>query len=328
MLFNLSLGTIAPCPFARSLIAVVGGAVLSTATSPSRRAANGGHVRPARSASQSLNLGPSDHETVAGQRLTSDPLSAEMANLQTFATQLKAAVITSLATPKRDPTKPAGVESWFKYYAGFSPAFARAVLSHASLHTAATVLDPWNGSGTTTYTAASLGLRSLGIDISPIANVVASAKIAHRADLAHSHGLVKQVLTNARAIRPSSTEVDAHPLRQWLHSDDVAGFLALYRTVLELLARPSQADRIDPLTATPPPLSAFFILCLLRAVRAHAGTRPSTNPTWVRPPKRRTRLRGETGYVDIRNTFQETVRTLAVPFADAPPLSGDPANVP
>ncbi|MFC7660545.1 hypothetical protein ACFQV8_34860 [Pseudonocardia benzenivorans] len=39
------------------------------------------------------------------------------------------------------------------------------------------MLDPWNGSGTTTSAAADYGVPSVGIDLNPVANVVAQARI-------------------------------------------------------------------------------------------------------------------------------------------------------
>jgi len=251
-----------------------------------------------------------------------------MSTLQSFAARLRTVTSGPLGSPKRDVTKPAGVESWFRYYAGFSPTFARSVLTHADLRSTSVVLDPWNGSGTTTYAAAALGFSSLGLDISPIANLVSSAKIAHRADLAHSEGLTRQVLTNARKRNVSAEEMEAHPLRRWLHRSDLATFLGLYRSIVDLLARPARGEAVDPLLAPPPPLAAFFLLCLLRAARTHAGVLGSTNPTWIRPPERRRRLRDETcsGYQSLGTTFKATVRALTTPFNNAPPLSGDPAH--
>lgn len=240
--------------------------------------------------------------------------------LETFATRLRSAIVESVATPKRDAAKPAGVETWFKYYAGFSPTFARAVLSSAGLTSTATVLDPWNGSGTTTHAAASLGFRAVGVDISPVANVVAAAKVANAADLAHSEGIASQVVANARSVRVAREEVEGHPLRRWMHSADVKTFLTLYRALLELLARSIHGRPVDPVVTAPPPLAAFFLLCLLGAARAHAGVQQSTNPTWVKPPARRVRLRGGTRarYTSLASTFRERVRWLTQSLDGAP----------
>ncbi|MBC1345222.1 site-specific DNA-methyltransferase, partial [Listeria welshimeri] len=55
----------------------------------------------------------------------------------------------------------------YKYYAGFSDQFVLDTLSYSDLHEM-TVLDPWNGSGTTSRIASQLGARKIvGLDINP-----------------------------------------------------------------------------------------------------------------------------------------------------------------
>jgi DNA modification methylase len=248
-----------------------------------------------------------------------------MSTLHAFAERLRVAVHEGRTTTKRDAAKPAGVDTWFRYYAGFSPTFARSVLAEAELNPTSVVLDPWNGSGTTTYSAAAMGAASVGIDISPVANLVASAKVAHVSDLAHSEGLTVQVIANAR--RRGVPPAPSHPLARWLHRVDLGDFLRLQRAILHLLARAGESP-IDPLITTPPPLAAFFLLCLLRAARLHSGLRLSTNPTWVRPPARRRRLKDSTPgrHRSLAATFKATVKALTTPFSTMPPLSGDPGH--
>ncbi|MCA1458616.1 hypothetical protein I6F35_36545 [Bradyrhizobium sp. BRP22] len=66
----------------------------------------------------------------------------------------------------------------FPYYAGFSEAFVRDVLETLKVTADQVVLDPWNGSGTTTAVAKGAGLRAIGIDINPAMAVVANARLA------------------------------------------------------------------------------------------------------------------------------------------------------
>ena len=71
------------------------------------------------------------------------------------------------------------VDSWYRYYAGYSADFVTHVLT-ALVPVASTVLDPWNGTGTTTVVAASNQRNSYGFDINPALNVVSrsSASLA------------------------------------------------------------------------------------------------------------------------------------------------------
>ena len=67
-----------------------------------------------------------------------------------------------IISPKRNKRLQTGWEGFFPYYAGYPEFFARELLQSAKLASGAVVLDPWNGSGTTTYTATSLGLAGQG----------------------------------------------------------------------------------------------------------------------------------------------------------------------
>lgn len=79
-------------------------------------------------------------------------------------------------TPKRGRQCLEGREGWFPYYAGFSEAFASSAIASCNLKGAMTVLDPWNGSGTTTSAARRLGHCAIGFDLNPVMVVVARAR--------------------------------------------------------------------------------------------------------------------------------------------------------
>ena len=83
-----------------------------------------------------------------------------------------------IRSPKRNSRAQSGWEGFFPYYAGYPETFARALLTSANLAGDAVVLDPWNGSGTTTYTASLLGLRSCGFDLNPVMIIIARGEAA------------------------------------------------------------------------------------------------------------------------------------------------------
>jgi DNA modification methylase len=58
-----------------------------------------------------------------------------------------------IPSPKRGKKIQTGWSGFFPYYAGFPESFAREIISNASLKAGAVIHDPWNGSGTTTYSA-------------------------------------------------------------------------------------------------------------------------------------------------------------------------------
>ncbi len=82
----------------------------------------------------------------------------------------------TIENPKRNNLARKGSASWYQYYAGFSPRFAKTLLESAKLNSNAVVIDNWNGSGTTTEAASVLGYKTFGFDLNPVMIVVAKAK--------------------------------------------------------------------------------------------------------------------------------------------------------
>src|ERR1700678_3726619 len=110
-----------------------------------------------------------------------------------------------------------GIESpqsrWYRYYAGFSERFARTALESARLSAEDWVLDPWNGSGTTTATAAALGLNVLGYDLNSVMVLVAKARCLYAGENSSLCPLASEVLRQARkSFDPGHDD----PLSVWL----------------------------------------------------------------------------------------------------------------
>jgi hypothetical protein len=191
---------------------------------------------------------------------------------------------------KRQPSR-SGVDSWYPYYAGFSDVFVENVLKCIPLRADATVLDPWNGSGTTTRAADRMGLRAIGFDINPVANLVASAKLARAADAQCVIGLADRITRSTTKRGPARED----PLNEWLPARFVAEYRAIERSVLADLATGRSRKPLSPLNGFLPPLAAFLILALMRAARVAARVRTTTNPTWIAPGKVRRFASGTLG---------------------------------
>lgn len=95
---------------------------------------------------------------------------------------------TALPSPKQATAERRS--SLFPYYAGYSASFVTAAIDRAGLTSSDTILDPWNGAGTTTAVAAHLGLSATGIDLNPALHLVASARLATKADAARAQLLL------------------------------------------------------------------------------------------------------------------------------------------
>jgi SAM-dependent methyltransferase len=75
-----------------------------------------------------------------------------------------------------------GWKGFYPYYAGFSLSFVENILSTSNLPINSILLDPWNGSGTSTFAAARRGYRSFGIDLNPAMLIVARARSLRAVD--------------------------------------------------------------------------------------------------------------------------------------------------
>jgi tRNA G10 N-methylase Trm11 len=184
------------------------------------------------------------------------------------------------ATTKRG-ARGVGIQTWFPYYAGFSEQWAALALGALALRNDAVVLDPWNGSGTTTRMAALMGYEAQGIDLNPVASVIASAKLANAADAEHLEGIFSQIVLNAKHLNINVRPDD--PLRAWLSRELCSAVRRLLQSTLSLLATKPDGSTVDPFTEPPPPLASLFTLCLLRAARKVARIREASNPTWFSP---------------------------------------------
>jgi len=165
-------------------------------------------------------------------------------------------------SPKRPPTETAGLADIFPYYAGFSFEWACDELRRMlPLNEGQIVLDPWNGSGTTTLAAQYDGLRAIGVDLNPAASVVASLRcqVASKAKRA--------VTPKGRTVRLSDVRDD--PLGNWFSPRTVA---RMREWTISL-----ESDSIE--------VSALARVALFRAVRQATTSFGGSNPTWVKRAK-------------------------------------------
>lgn len=181
-------------------------------------------------------------------------------------------------TAKRSPTRQ-GLEGWYPYYAGYTEQFAEGIIAAASDGRRLRILDPWNGSGTTTRAATMLGHYAVGFDINPVATLVASAKLANHDDATHVLGLARRLATSSPCTPPDKSD----PLLCWVGPAVASRYRAIEQRIVAELATDEHGARLDPCTSTLPPLAAFLLLSLMRSARGLASIKPGSNPTWTRP---------------------------------------------
>jgi DNA modification methylase len=149
-------------------------------------------------------------------------------------------------TPKRPQSEKAGLADVFPYYAGFSFNWATKQLHLEADRDRSVVLDPWNGSGTTTLAARANGIRSIGIDLNPIANVVAQLRtqVGHDVQPCPPPLVSRASVSTTDPLLSWFSRRTASRLRHWsLHFDTLPeaestlGYIAVFRVVRSLTSR-------------------------------------------------------------------------------------------
>lgn len=170
------------------------------------------------------------------------------------------------------------LDSWYRYYAGYSADFVQSVLSGVTGD--GLVLDPWNGTGTTTVIAARAGRAARGFDANPALVVVAKARLLGNSVAGSIGALTDDIVGHASAV-PLADD----PLRFWFDEASAAQVRGLQTSTDRLLvsgedAAAKNAAAVDSMSS----LAAFFYVALFRTVRLLAAPAAGTNPTWWKRP--------------------------------------------
>lgn len=175
------------------------------------------------------------------------------------------------------------------YPARLHPATARVLIDIVAgrARRDALVLDPFCGSGTTLVEARAVGLRSVGVDLNPLAVLVARAKTwtvpgrrrSHMRDAGHE--ITGQVIAAGKAARRSGAE--AAPMRKPKGFDPNARnrrlaswFAPHVRRELELIAM-----QIDDLRAEDAEIADVLTACLSSILYKVSSRTSDTDGTWV-----------------------------------------------
>jgi DNA modification methylase len=174
-----------------------------------------------------------------------------------------------------------GWEGFFPYYAGYPEAFVERILASSELSDDAVVLDPWNGSGTTTFTAARRGYSAVGIDINPVMIAVAKARLLPSSEADSLVPLGKEILNNADSL---SFEED-DPLGAWFETSTAAIIRSIEQGIRgRLIGRLTFTDtgvRIEHLSG----IAAALYVTLFATCRDLTRKFRASNPTWMKKPR-------------------------------------------
>lgn len=190
---------------------------------------------------------------------------------------------TKMPNPKRSPRDVAGRHAWYPFYPGFSNEFASWMLDVLAAEPGSLLLDPWNGSGTTTALAAQRGLPAIGFDLNPAMVVIARAKLLDPLEVDSIRPLSRQILKVANGRKKLDVQ-DDDPLRPMFAHEGAPAIRAIERSIRQLLVdspvTPESGFNSD--AGKMSPLAAFFYVALFRASRNLLRPLAGTNPVWTK----------------------------------------------
>lgn len=217
-----------------------------------------------------------------------------------------------ILSPKRNKRLQTGWEGFFPYYAGFPELFARELLQSAKLPRSAVILDPWNGSGTTTYVASSLGRTSIGIDLNPVMIIVARARLLPPSEADHLRPLAATILSHAHSTPSPLNSNDT--LLGWFEPATAAFIRGveqnIRRSLIGSTTKSSDGIHLDKISGT----AATLYVALFAACRKLVAPFRSSNPTWLRVPKE-TEARLAAPQITVARFFADNVRGMSAALA-------------
>ena len=215
------------------------------------------------------------------------------------------------------------MDRYYRYYAGYTIGFVEDMLDWLKMSEGASVVDPWNGSGTTTLAAGARGADAIGFDINPAAVLIGRSRLLP-ADVAASLAPLGAEIWQHSRVHP--VEMYKDPLSVWFGPRTTAEIRSIegaIRTVLvgdEPMAGESIYDSGLPQT----PLAAVFYVALFSVTRQLVRRYVPSNSAWVKRPNGR-RVGASSDH--LKNTFIESVERLADYLAQSPAGIGPNNNI-
>lgn len=217
--------------------------------------------------------------------------------------------------PKRNGSSPPKHINWFPYYAGYNSQFVHDVLDSLKVKPQHTVLDPWNGSGTTTTAAYRLGAQVVGLDINPVMVVAAKSALVEPGIGPSLVPLCTEIL---QAATSSPISRDSDPLSTWFAPNSARAIRKLHTAIWKVLVDTDSAPSLSSKSvASLSTLASFYLTALMRTTRHFIAPFVGSNPTWVKNPKRaanRLRTPVERIHKQFATEVQEMANTLAMAF--------------
>lgn len=197
------------------------------------------------------------------------------------------------------------------------------------LQSATSVVDPWNGTGTTTAVATNRNIASLGIDINPALTVIARARLTPKSIADSLVPIAEEIVDTARKTVPTKRENE--PLLDWLAPAATVEIRKLQRAIHQVTSADDTLEvdlykGEETASSRLPMITSFFYSVLFAATRDLLHPFRVSNPTWMVVPntwRKRLRPRQET----IRARFIKRTEFLCSRLLITKPNSNEVACV-
>ena len=217
------------------------------------------------------------------------------------------ATVTGVISPKQ----PAQLRhrEWYPYYAGFTEAFVDSVIAN-QLREAKTIIDPWNGAGTTTVVCERRGVYSTGIDINPALTVIARARLTPVTQRKELNEICSEIISSCDDVTIYSVADDM--LTTWIQPSAVQKIRKIQQAIHGTSARTTSSippNRIIHCADEFSHVTSFFYCALFGVVRNLLRKFRTTNPMWIKtPPTYASRIRPS--WSTLSRNFKEQVDLL------------------
>jgi SAM-dependent methyltransferase len=217
-----------------------------------------------------------------------------------------------LRSPKVTHSHRRGTSYWYPYYTGYSEGFIEDVLNIYQVDSRSLILDPWNGSGTTTFVAHRLGYATVGFDLNPALVVVSKARLLDKGVIPSINSLTFDLYGHASRTSSCSSIDREDPLAIWFAPSTAAYIRSLERSIRQMLASPPcDAPPFFWPNASPlSTLACFYYVALFEAVRGMLKGFQSSNPTWTRLSQKSTQP-VSLDRTCFENLYENAVRRLS-----------------
>ncbi len=212
----------------------------------------------------------------------------------------------SIRNPKRNNGAGKKQKVFYPYYAGFSEEFAQTLISSLALNQKAVVLDPWNGSGTTTTIASRMGYFAEGYDLNPVMVIAAKARLLGKEEKDLLLPITEAIIEMATYVDP--IEIKDDPLCLWFIPQSTSFIRSIQRAIHSSINNTSENTvfKTENDFQALPNLVAFFYTSLFRSIRQLLKPFFSSNPTWIKKPRKKT-TRIRPGFSKITAVFESEV---------------------